>query len=133
VGEQGQPCYSVYLSASTSIQLETLSLDPNQSTSYQARVSPIRQLLRDKTSRYEDGLTTMALRGQRAALTSAMAVGPVFSSHCRASLALGKLTLMGNVFSIQSILPFQPTLYCSFHCTALLVSPCSRGDLPIPK
>lgn len=47
----------------------------------------------------------MALRGQRAVLTSAMAAGPVFSSHCWASLARGKLTLMGNVVSTSPILP----------------------------
>lgn len=47
----------------------------------------------------------MALRGQRAVLTSAMAAGPVFSSRCWASLARGKLTLMGNVVSTSPILP----------------------------
>lgn len=51
----------------------------------------------------------MALRGQRPLLTLAMAAGPVFSSRCRASLAQGRLTLMGNV-PTSPILPFEPTL-----------------------
>lgn len=108
---QGQPCkfclshsHSYFNSARDSLPCS------KQSASSTTRTGPYHQLFRERTSRREEGSTTMALRGQRAVLTSAMAAGPVFSSRCRASLARAKLTLMGNVVSTSPILPFQPTL-----------------------
>lgn len=123
--EQGQPCKSVYLPPiPTSIQLGTLPCS-KQSASHQPRPGPYHHLFREKTSRREEGLTTMALRGQRAVLTSVMAAGPVFSSRCRASLARGKLTLMGKVASTSPILPQKPNtlMLLTLRCTACPLVP----------